>query len=113
MFHKHTLIFLYLYIANTDTTHIPLFLAFYAQNLIILLQIRLFCPKLTNFRPIQLEIIDYIFGKFMNHHGANFYTIRSSNISITNIFQFLTIFVQNLIILPKICKLYTISIGQH
>ena len=75
-------------ITNTDTTHIFLFLAFYAQNLITLLQIRLFCPKLANFRPIQLEIIDYIFGKFMNLHCANFYTIRSSNINTTNIFQF-------------------------
>ena len=100
-------------ITNTDTTHFFLFLAFYAQKLITLLQIRLFCPKLAKFRPIQLEIIDYIVGKFMNHHCANFYTIRSSNINTTNIFQFLRFCVQNLIILPTICKFYTISIGQH
>ena len=106
-------IFLYYCTTNADTTHIFRFLAFYAHTLITLLQSRLFCPKLTNFRPIQLEIIDYIFGKFMKHHCANFYTIRSSNIKTTNIFQFLTIFVQNLIILPKICKFYTISIVQH
>ena len=47
----------------------------------------------------------------MNHHCANFYTIRSSYINTTNIFQFLTIFVQNFIILPQICKFYTFQFG--
>ena len=99
-------------ITNTDTTHIFLFLAFYAQNLITLPKLDYFAPNWLNIRPIQLEIIDYIFGKFMNLHCANFYTIRSSSINTTNIFQFLTIFVQNLIILPKICKFLPFQLGN-
>ena len=152
---------------NRDTTNIYLlvFLAFYAKNLIILPQIWIFCKKLTNFRSIQLEIIDYIFGnlwtttvqnftlmhkqiqirrffstflrflhkiwlfspimfnfghikpdiianifcKVMEYPCTNFYTIWSSNINTTNIFQFFSIFVKNLIILPQICKILTYS----
>ena len=108
----HCAIFLYKCITNTDTTYIFLFLAFYAHNLITLLQIRLFCPKLTNFRPNKLEIIDYIFGKFMNHHCANFYTIRSSNINTTNIFQFLTILYRIWLFCPKFANFIPFQLGN-
>ena len=37
----------------------------------------------------------------MDHPSANFYNIWSSNINTRNIFQFLSIFAQNLAILPQ------------
>ena len=43
----------------------------------------LFCPKFANFGPIQLDIIDYIFGKFMNQHCAKFYTNTRTNMDMT------------------------------
>ena len=46
------------------------------------------------------DIIANIFFKVMEYPWANFYTIRSLNVDTTNIFQFLTIFEQNLAILP-------------
>ena len=39
----------------------------------------LFCPKFANFIPIQLDIIDCIFGKFMNQHCAKLYTNTRTN----------------------------------
>ena len=45
----------------------------------------------------------------MEYPCAYFYTILSSHVNTTNIFQFLTIFEQHLNILPQICKFYTYS----
>ena len=57
-----------------------------------LYRIWLFCPKIENFRPIQLGIIDDVFSKFMNHHCLKINTNAYINGSMTNIFQFLAIF---------------------
>ena len=43
----------------------------------------LFYPKFANFRPIQLDIIDYTFGKLMNQHCAKFYTYTRTNMDMT------------------------------
>ena len=45
-------------------------------------------------------IVAYILYNVMNYPCANVYTISSSNIHTTDIFQFLAIFAQNLAILP-------------
>ena len=144
------------------------FLHFFAKNLIIMPQIWIFCQKWTNFISIQLEIIDYIFAKFMNHYCAkfysnandkywydnffpkflrflhkfwlfspnmfhfghikpdiianifckvmeypctNFYTIRSSNINTTNIFQFFSILYRIWIFCPNFATFRPIQLG--
>ena len=60
----------------------------------------IFCPKFNNFRPIQLDIIDCIFEKFMNQHCAKFYTNTRTNID-TTMLSIFAIFAWNLNILPK------------
>ena len=57
-----------------------------------------------NFGHIKFDVIATIFCNVMDYPCTNFYTIRSSNINTTNIFKLFSIFVQNLIILPQICK---------
>ena len=49
---------------------------------LLLCIIAIICPKFDNFRPFQLGIIDYIFGKFMNQHCAKFYTNTRTNMDI-------------------------------
>ena len=61
----------------------------------------LFCPKFANFGHIQLDIIDYIFGKFMNQHCAkisNDYTIKYMDMTMLSFFS---IFAWNLNNLPQ------------
>ena len=50
---------------------------------------------------IQPDTIAYILHKVMDYPRANCYTIWSSNINTTNIFQFLAIFAKNFAILPQ------------
>ena len=51
-----------------------------------------------------------MFSKAMKYYGANLCVKASTNIDTNNIFQFLTIFVQNLTILPQIEKSWTIQL---
>ena len=67
-------------------------------------RIWLFFPKLSKFFPIQLDSKGNIFCKAMKYYGANLCVKSSTNINTNSIFQFLTIFVQNLTILPQIEK---------
>ena len=46
----------------------------------------------------------------MKYYGANLCVKASTNIDTNDIFQFLTIFVQNLTILPRIEKSWTIQL---
>ena len=50
---------------------------------------------------IMPGIVAYILYNVMDYPCANFYTILSSNLHTTDIFQFLAIFAQNLAISPK------------
>ena len=52
---------------------------------------------------LQTSIFIFIFCKVMGYPCASFYTILSSHVNTTNIFQFLTIFEQNLNVLSQIC----------
>ena len=54
-----------------------------------------FTQKGIIFGIIQLGIIAYIFIQYMDYNCATFYTNISTNMDITNIFQFLAIFSQN------------------
>ena len=51
-----------------------------------------------------------MFCKAMKYYGVNLCVKASTNIDTNNIFQFLTIFVQNLTILPQIEKTWTIQL---
>ena len=64
-------------------------------------QIWLFCPKMSYLEYIIPVIVAYILYNVMDYPSANVYTIWSSNIHTTDIFQFLAIFAQNLAILPQ------------
>ena len=64
-------------------------------------QIWLFCPKMSNLEYIMPGIVAYILYNVMDYPCANVYTIWSSNIHTTDIFQFLAIFAHNLAILPQ------------
>ena len=64
-------------------------------------KIRLFCHKMSLSGYIQPDTIAYILHKVMDYPRANCYTIWSSNINTTNIFQFLAIFAKNFAILPQ------------
>ena len=64
-------------------------------------QIWLFCPKMSNLEYIMPGIVAYILYNVMDYPCANVYTIWSSNIHTTDIFQFLAIFAPNLAILPQ------------
>ena len=56
---------------------------------------------MSNLGYIMPDIVAYILYNIMDYPCANFYTIWSSNIHTTDIFQFLAIFAQNLAILPQ------------
>ena len=64
-------------------------------------QIWLFCPKMSNLEYNMPGTVAYILYNVMDYPCANAYTIWSSNIHTTEIFQFLAIFAQNLAILPQ------------
>ena len=50
---------------------------------------------------IMPSTVAYILYNVMDYPCAKFYTIWSSNIHTTDIFQFLVVFAQNLAILPQ------------
>ena len=60
-----------------------------------------FYPKIAHLGPMKLDIIAYTFRKIMNSHCANLYVKTATYMDTTNIFQFLTIFAQNLDISPQ------------
>ena len=66
-------------------------------------------PKLSKFLPIQLDSKGNMFRNAMKYYGANLCVKASTNIDTNNIFQFLTIFVQNLTILPESSQILNYS----
>ena len=57
---------------------------------------------MSNLEYIMFGIVVYILYNVVDYPCANVYTVWSSNIHTTDIFQFLAIFAQNLAIYPKI-----------
>ena len=81
-----------------DADNIFRVLTFFVQNLNILPQNSKF---LTN---SALKHTANVFSNAMKYNGANLCANSSTNIDTDNIFQFLTIFAQNLTILPHNSK---------
>ena len=75
-------------------TNIFQFLAIFALRFLS------FVPYTAHLRHILPDTVAYILCKVMEYLRTNSYTILSSKINTTNIFQFLAIFAKNLPILP-------------